>query len=205
MKTPRLHLVPTISPEVLVYVVHAIVGNVLLVCDNALVPRDEAVRPASPAPSAILVSRALELTMLWVLLVTLGAGLRVPLRPIQQGDPLQEAHLVGLRCCTYHFLLYVHLDWWCKAERAGPLGVGAVLAQGALTSAPVLSLCLLATFTCLVPLSACTGSSASCCWFLRQRGPASLQVLRGAVRGVGGLVRCGVVLGVGRCSASALG
>ena len=90
VKSSRLHLVLTIIPNSVPFVVH---GKISFLHILATVLPDEAKGPTLLAPIAVLVFWAVELGVLWVFLPTLLTHGRCPLWFIQECDPVQEGHL----------------------------------------------------------------------------------------------------------------
>ena len=97
VKSPQLHLVPVVTlPQLGVSLIPSITPVLILISCHALVPGYKAVGPTGPAPSAVLVLRALQLSVPWVTPAALRAMRWSPFWTIEEGDSVQQCKLTNL-------------------------------------------------------------------------------------------------------------
>ena len=111
------------TPQLVVVLVPASAGLTFLFQSCALMPGDEAIHPAHPAPPTILVVRAFQLGMPWVVLATLGTGGCHAFRTVK------ETHLSQLVDLLLGLHLHKHLNLALFMIGAGVLVVLMVAAQ----------------------------------------------------------------------------
>ena len=128
--SPRHYLVPSVLLGILVRHSPSIAHVFVFVPCGALMPGDEAVRPAGPAPSTVFVLRTLQFSVSQVRPAALRALRRGPVRTIEERNALQQAHLIAwvldLLC---DFLRDEHLDLAPLPEGTSSISVPLVAAD----------------------------------------------------------------------------
>ena len=109
--SPRHYLVPLVLVSILICRTPSVTHVFVFVPCSALMPGNKAIGPTGPAPSAVLVLRALQLTVPWVCPAALRALRRGPFRTLKEHDPVQQTELlVQIPDLPCDFLLDKHLD-----------------------------------------------------------------------------------------------
>ena len=117
--SPRHYLVPSVLVSIFIGRPPSVAHYLVFVPRSAPVPGNKAIGPASPAPSAILVLGAPQLTVPWVPLAALRALRRGPFRTVQECNSLKQAKLPA---CFGDLLRDLLLDRYFDLA---PLPIGA--------------------------------------------------------------------------------
>ena len=117
--SPRHYLVPLVLFSILIRRTPSIAHMFIFIPRSALMPGNKAIGPTGPAPSAVLILRALQLAVPWVHPAALRALRRGPFGTLKECDLVQQAKLLtrvpDLPC---DLLLDEHLN-------LAPLPIGA--------------------------------------------------------------------------------
>ena len=93
--SPRHYLVPLVLVSILIRCTPSVTHVFVFIPHSALMPGNKALGPASPAPSAVLVLRALQLVVPWVHPAALRALRRGPFGTLKECDPVQQTKLLA--------------------------------------------------------------------------------------------------------------
>ena len=93
--SPQHYLVPAILVSIFVSCTPSVTHVLVFIPCSALMSGDKAVRPTGPAPTTVLVLRALQLGMPWVAPAALWAMRRGPFWTIEECDPVQQTKLLA--------------------------------------------------------------------------------------------------------------